>query len=220
VSLPMSTVYISELAHQPVFEYLKSCGHNVVTVRHDPRLGEFTGAHPDLRICSLGPGRGVMFADEADFRPDYPENAAWCAVFLEKYIICNPDLTSPALLKAAEALGLALIPVRQGYAKCSCAVVDGSSVITADPGISAALEGVGDISLLRVSPGGVLLPGYDVGFFGGATGLVGKELIINGDLSTHPDCDAIFKFCESRGVTPRHFPGYPLTDIGTIVEKP
>ena len=183
-------------------------------------LGAATGAHPDLRVCSLGPGRGVLRAPEMDYAPEYPRNAAWCAVFLDKYMIHNPSITAEPLLRAAAELGLTVIPVKQGYAKCSCVVVDGSSVITADRGMITALKKVDDIDLLEISPGHVLLPGHDTGFLGGASGLAGGELVFNGDISSHPDYQRIMDFAGARGVPVRYFPGVPLMDVGSLVEEP
>ncbi len=61
------------------------------------------------------------------------------------------------------------------------------------------------------------LPGYDTGFIGGTSGRVGDEIIFNGDLSAHPDCQAIRQFIEERGLKVRYFSGYPLRDIGSII---
>ena len=119
---------------------------------------------------------------------------------------------------AAKAAGKIPVDVRQGYARCSSAVVDGRSVITADPGIAAALMKLGDVDVLTVEPGHVLLPGFDYGFIGGASGRVGDELIFSGDLSAHPDFRAIEAFADQRGVRLKCFPEFPLTDIGSIIE--
>jgi hypothetical protein len=94
--------------------------------------------------------------------------------------------------------------------------VDEDSIITYDRGIAKAAEAAG-INVLTVDPGHVELPGYDTGFIGGTSGRVGDEIIFNGDLSAHPDCQAIRQFIEERGLKVRYFSGYPLRDIGSII---
>ena len=61
------------------------------------------------------------------------------------------------------------------------------------------------------------LPGYDTGFLGGTSGRVGDEIVFNGDLSAHPDFEAIKDFIRSRGLQIKYFESYPLRDIGSII---
>ena len=106
--------------------------------------------------------------------------------------------------------------VKQGYACCSIVPVDEDSIITADRGIARAAEAAG-IRVLTVEAGHVELPGYDTGFLGGTSGRVGDEIIFNGDLSAHPDFEAIRDFIGSRGLKIKYFESYPLRDIGSII---
>ena len=210
----MDDIYISERAYPEVTAYLKSAGNRVHTVPADKRLGLYTGDHADLRVIRLG--ESVIFADEDDFKPDYPENAAFCALAFGKYFVHRLNITAPALLNEARQRGMELIDVRQGYARCSALPVDGRSVITADRGIARALRERG-ADVLEISPGHVLLPGYAEGFFGGCGGRVGDTVVFNGDLRTHPDCERIVTFIAERGIGVKFFPDLVLRDIGSIV---
>lgn len=214
----MSTVYLSHLASPELREYLLSRGHTLRLLCDDPRFGPGTESHADLRMCKMGPfGPAVGgFVPES---PLYPQNAAMCAVVLGNILIHRLDITAPAVLQYCRERSFREIGVRQGYAKCSCAVVDGRSFVTSDPGIFDAASKCPELEVLRVREGFVSLPGYDHGFIGGASGLVGDELIFNGDVSLHPDFPMIANFVESRGVKLRYFPGVPLTDIGSIIES-
>ena len=169
----------------------------------------------------------------------YPDDCAYNAACTGKYLICRMDSTAPEILEYAEAHGMAVINVRQGYAKCSTVVVDENSIITYDRGIAKACAATGGriiqadadtverhnekcstagaLTVLLVTPGHVLLPGMDTGFIGGASGRVGDEIVFNGDLSAHPDFVAIREFIENRGLKCKWFPEFPLTDIGSIV---
>ena len=108
------------------------------------------------------------------------------------------------------------VNVRQGYAKCSTVIVDEDSIITYDRGLGQRCIEAG-MDVLFVSPGHVLLEGYESGFLGGASGRIGDTVYFNGDLTEHPDFQAIKDFIEERGLSSKWFPDWPLTDIGTIL---
>ena len=211
------TVYFSAEEDGRLLTYLRSTGADVVCVEPTEEVYGAINTHPDIRMCAVTE-RILVRARPSELGRVYPESAAFCALCLDRYFIHNLKITEPRLLDAAREAGKTLVDVKQGYARCSSAAVDGRSVITADPGIAAALEKLGDVDVLTVTPGHVLLPGFDHGFIGGASGRVGDELVFSGDLSAHPDFAAIGRFAEERGVRIRYFPEFPLTDIGSIIE--
>lgn len=105
------------------------------------------------------------------------------------------------------------VPVRQGYARCSSALV-GAGVITADRGIARALTKVG-IPCLVIAPGHVRLPDYNCGFIGGASFSLSPALTaFAGNLDGHPDADAMRAFAAKQGVTLLSLSREPLTDVG------
>lgn len=124
----------------------------------------------------------------------YPSDVGFCACTAGKYLICREDVTDPILLSLAADNGLETLNVRQGYAKCSCAVTADGSVITSDKGIAESLRKRG-VDVLTISAGNVCLPGYDTGFIGGCCGLCGNVLFFVGDLRSHPDHALIEDFC-------------------------
>ena len=175
--------------------------------------------HPDIFLCKMGitDDAPVFAAKEKELGNKYPKDIAFNAACTGKYFIHNLDHTNPKLLQAAKMLGMELIHVRQGYAKCSIVIVNEQSIITYDAGIVKACKAYPQLQVLQVSPGHVLLPGYDTGFIGGASGRIGDEVIFNGNLSAHPDFVHIRQFIEERGLRCTWFPDYPLTDIGSIL---
>lgn len=214
----MSIIHISPMAHEQVIEYLRGKGHIIVFPEKNVKIDPAVALHPDLQLCRLGAG-----PDAKVVRPvrlpsgEYPGDAAMCAVCMGNYLIHRPDITDTSVTNALPSAER--IPVAQGYTRCSCAVVDDSSLITADRGIIAALKPVSAIDVLPVQKGSVELPGYSEGFLGGACGRVGNEIIWNGDLSRHPDAEKIRHFVEQKGLLSVDFPGLPLVDIGGIMEE-
>ena len=95
---------------------------------------------------------------------------------------------------------MSVYPVGQGYTRCSACVLGENAIITADPSISEAAERAG-LDVLRIQPGHISLPGYEYGFIGGCTGLLGPGLLgVCGCLENHPDGGRMLDFAEAHGV--------------------
>lgn len=145
----------------------------------------------------------------AEYPADVPLNAA---VF-GNYAILNPKTVCPNI----NFFGRTLIPVRQGYAKCSAVPVTENAIITDDVAIASAAEKNG-LEVLLVSKGDVLLPGREYGFIGGCCGLIAPDIMLfNGALASHGDADRIRAFLHSFGVRIEETGNFPLTDIGGIL---
>lgn len=211
----MKKAYISCRAYKELKDWLTCEGYSNVELTEGERPYPAISSHPDIYICDIG--KRLMMQDIVSY--NYPEYLAYNGVFLDRYFIHNLKYTSPVLLKEAEYMGLELVNVNQGYTKCSCVVVDGRSIITADEGIANKLLDI-DIDVLKIETGHVLLDGFDYGFIGGASGRVGDRIVFNGDLNTHPNHEMIREFILNKGLEIIDFKGLELYDIGTIfVEK-
>ncbi|MBQ1435081.1 MAG: hypothetical protein IIZ19_04230 [Clostridia bacterium] len=224
----MSYIILSHKTYAPVKDYLKKRGHDVIEFHGAPSVSEPVRAHADMFVCRAG-GR-VFCAPEispllsaagiehtAGISParEYPLDVPYNAFTADRYFVHSLKYTEKSLLSYVKEHGYELINVRQGYSKCSAAVTPGG-VITADEGIFRALSGKVDV--LKIREGHVSLPGFPYGFFGGCTGYAGGELIINGDLFSHPDGERIARFFREREVPFASFAGYPLSDVGSIIE--
>ena len=97
-------------------------------------------------------------------------------------------------------------------------MIDGRNIITADKGIIDALSSK-SVDVLKIETGYVLLDGFEYGFIGGATGRAGEYMMFNGDLSVHPDSEAVRQFVNERGIEVFEVKGKPLYDIGTIIAE-
>ena len=215
----MKTIFLSKTADKRLIDYLSSHDRTLHLIPPGGRTYPEVDAHPDMYYCKMGITKyaGLFKGNPQEIGAAYPENIRFNAVCLDGYFIHNLRYTSPSLLKKAREMKLQLIHVKQGYTKCNCVVVDGHSIITADRGIIHALKKCPDIDVLPISQGYVRLDHFEYGFLGGASGRVENEIIFNGDLSAHPDYDAIRRFIETRGLSVHFFPDYPLADIGSIL---
>ncbi|NLL63499.1 MAG: hypothetical protein GX241_04560 [Ruminococcaceae bacterium] len=122
----------------------------------------------------------------------YPLDVPLNAAIVGEYIICNPDTVAPELLE----LGLKLIPVKQGYTKCSTLVIDETHIITEDESIYEATKDI--LNVLFIEKGHVFLEGYDYGFIGGASAVIGDTVFFFGNIEKHPDFKKIKAFSPKR----------------------
>ncbi len=147
----------------------------------------------------------------------YPNDVRFNAARLGKYLICNPKLLAHEILEIAEYNDLKIIPVNQGYSKCSICAIDEHSIITDDRGISVACELKG-LDTLLISKGSVKIKEYSYGFIGGCTGLIDKnKLAFCGNVEKHSDYKEILKFLDEHKIDPVNLYEGDLLDIGGII---
>ncbi len=199
-----------------------------------PGLAEPVASHPDMVLFAAGRGEVIcarevfdeytrllspfgihLVQGKSQLMRDYPGDVAYNVLNTPKGAFARFDKTDRTVTEALRAHNKKMVTVKQGYARCAT-VCFGNCLITADPTISAAAKEAG-LSVLTVSPGGVLLPGYDYGFLGGASGLLDEKTVaFFGDVFAHPDGEKIQKFITENGFFISCIPQMPLTDIGTI----
>jgi hypothetical protein len=122
--------------------------------------------HPDMFMCKMGADDNaplITYRDDMQqkypgFRPltpDYPGDIAYNAACTGRFLIHNLKYTAKHILDCAEKSGMAMVNVRQGYAKCSTVTIDEKSIITYDRGIAKACEesGADGISLINTLMG-------------------------------------------------------------------
>ena len=214
---------------------LRTLGYEVIVLPPYDRLGVETRTHTDMFIFILGkiiltfgdytlPESAAGKLSQAGFDiiraselPEnvYPKDVLLNALTVGEFIFAKLDSMSSDIKDIAEGYGYELINVKQGYARCSACPLSGEAIITADPSIAKAAEGVG-IDVLRISSGGVSLAGFDYGFIGGACGVDGNRLYFAGDISLHPNGKEIAEFCQRHGKTAVSLSDEPLYDVGSI----
>ncbi len=174
----------------------------------------YAEAHPETveEIIRLG---GFQLAlSNASRGSVYPLDAGLNVAVGRDFLLCKPDTAAPELLHAAEQQKLRVIPVRQGYAGCACLVTDGG-VLTFDPGISQVLARQ-QIPCTLLESGGITLPGYKDGFFGGACGFHERTLFINGNPESLACYPRLLEFVQLHGYRISPLCKSPVTDCGGI----
>lgn len=148
----------------------------------------------------------------------YPANVALNALVIGNYLISRTDSTDETIRENGARRGYQPIGVRQGYAKCACAVAGDHAIITADRGIYHSLKEY-KIDILLIEEGRVRLDGANCGFIGGASGYdpERKTLYFSGNIEEHPDAERIKTFCREHQTETVSLTDDVLTDIGGMI---
>ncbi len=213
---------------------LRALGIATVSPVPDVALPEETKEHADLLLCHPGgnvcfvaPGQQALaerlraegFSVRFSAPPGaaYPEDIRLNVAVAGDFALGRFDSVDAGLTAFLRTTGREMIPVKQGYARCSLCFITESAFITEDPAIAAALEKRG-AEVLRIAPGDIYLSERHYGFFGGASGKIGKDrLAVTGRLSSHRDGRCIREFAERHGVEIVELTDGPITDIGGIL---
>lgn len=162
--------------------------------------------HLNLPLCTI----------KEDYGARYPNDVLLNAASVGDYLLCFPQAIASELTKYYKNH---ILPVRQGYTKCSTLPIGKHALITEDPSIFKTAACIG-LDVLRISSGHIQLNGYDYGFIGGCASFSPYEktdtVYFCGDLSSHPDDASITAFCKRHGFHVRSLGTFPLTDIGTM----
>ena len=187
-------------------------GCRVVRLPGYDKLPEPVRSHPDMLVFANGEsividggyysanrelfdglGKSIVISGNSIYEK-YPGDVVFNSFFIDGTLFGRLDSLSEEVKKMFDKR----VNVRQGYAKCSAAILPDGSVITADAGIASAVSANGH-DVLTVSAGNIDLPGYDTGFIGGASFACGESLYFFGDPARHPDGDRIAEFADKHG---------------------
>lgn len=212
---------------------LKELGISCLKVNPDFNLPLPVNSHADIQLLHAGNDgvfchRKHLFAGELiekyrilqikeETGNEYPKDVFLNCTIINDKIICNPKTIAPEILEYAYNRSLTVIPVKQGYSKCSICVVNESAIITDDESVFAAAGNFLD-DVLFVSKGSISLNGYNYGFIGGCCGKISdNKIAFNGRIESHANCNSIIDFLKKHSVAPIELTNNRLLDIGGIL---
>ena len=211
-------------------------GFDTVLLPPDRDIAMPISCHADMILFTFG-DLGVLPSSYADQYPDtverlekltgislvadgfersdvYPHDVGLNVLICSDIAFSRVAYTSPCVKDILSQSGIRHVDIRQGYAACS-SLSFGSAIITADRGVASAAEGEGG-DVLLISPYGITLPGYDMGFIGGASGVCERVVYFLGNIDCHPDAEKIRAFIKKHGFECVSLYDGPLCDYGGI----
>ncbi|MBE6592742.1 MAG: hypothetical protein E7642_01965 [Ruminococcaceae bacterium] len=230
-------VLIGEDAPSSALKALAQKGFEVFLLKRDPRLALPVSSHADMLLFCTD-GKLFLTKEYADSFPqltdilceygyeihlshnspknEYPHDILFNIALIKKEVFGNIPYIDSSVKSYLSKSGYTLRSVKQGYAKCSSAIIGDKALITADKTIETAARALG-IDVLRISNSSAIrLNGYDHGFIGGACGYFDGTLYFCGDITLHPEYQAISDFCKRHSTVLCSLSNEPLYDVGSI----
>jgi len=196
---------------------------------------EAISGHPDLFFCQGGdrlvvapntPEKQLQILKQYKISfetgklpvgKSYPETARYNAVVSDDFLIHNTHITDESLKNVFSSKRS--IHVNQAYTRCSLVPLKNGRFLTSDGGIFKTLQSK-NIELDYFSPQGILLPGFDHGFLGGALGLFEDKAYLLGQLKSYPDGSGLGEALDKAGYEVIElYPG-PFFDGGSLLLFP
>ncbi len=154
-------------------------------------------------------GYNVIFCDT--LKPGYKTESLLNFIIGSDYAVCNPRTAMKI------STGKKIIPVNQGYTKCSTLCVNDRAFITDDENIYNTLL-KNNFDCLKITKGDILLDGYNYGFIGGASvKLNEKEILFFGDIQNKTDKNNVIEFLNKYNMQAIFIEDKKLTDIGSAL---
>jgi len=226
-------------------EYIKSLGYEIIENGFNLNTYDEIASHVDIYYLKVGDM--VFSAPEkkgavpfntvsctAVIGNEYPLDVPYNVCIVGNNAIHNFKYTDNIVKFYLERHGYNLIQVEQGYANCSCCVLDNNSCITSDIGIAKALMDAGVDTLFVTEPDIKLKKRLsDVfkdesrmsfvdskmqGFIGGAMARIEDTVILFGDVQNLVNGTKLQRFIEKKGLKFHHFEGLDIVDYGGVLE--
>lgn len=235
----MTVALLDERIDEAKRAVLENMGYRTVLMPRHPALSEAMASHPDMlvmmmggelitekryaednsaifdEISSLCPWLKIRLAD-ITLADKYPCDCRLNALTIGTKLFARVESAAEEIKDAAERFGIEKIAVKQGYPACTVLALGDSHAITADRGMARAMQREG-INVLLIEDGDILLPPYEYGFIGGASGVHGRRVFFIGDLSMHRNASEIESFCRAAGYEPVSLGIGALIDLGRII---
>jgi hypothetical protein len=230
----MKTVLVDYRIEDIELINLQKLGFQVAAVPPSNILYEAVCGHPDMLLHIVDSSTVIVHREmtldfivrlkdlnvnvvvsQNSLQRSYPNNIILNAVSLDNLFIHNVRYTDAELLYYVK--NKKIRTVKQGYTKCSTAVVSSNALMTSDKGIAKCAQEEG-LDVLLLPPGDILLPGLDYGFIGGCCGLLEDGLLaFYGDLEHYTYGKKILDYLKKHKVEPLFLRNGKLIDRGSLL---
>lgn len=147
----------------------------------------------------------------------YPEDIAYNVGRLSGIAIHNFKHTDPVLKYYLKRENLDFINIKQGYSKCSLAIIGDDIGITSDYPMYKVLTDL-NYKILLIEPGEIMLKKQNYGFIGGTIGSLCKgKSIISGNINGHSNKEEIFNFFNKNNIELNFLSQKKIEDIGSFI---
>ncbi len=199
---------------------LADFGYDIIPTKNYNQFSKPERLHADMQLLRINDRLFTIENCEKSLGERYPENVRLNCLLLGDCLYGKLSAVDDSVIDYCIENGIEPVNVNQGYTRCSTLVVNENAVITSDKSIEKALKNNG-ADVLLITPGNIILEGFDYGFIGGASFTYGGTVYFFGNIKEHPDYEMIKAFCEKYNSNIEILcEEMPLTDIGGAVLIP
>ncbi|URZ00108.1 DUF6873 family GME fold protein [Clostridium felsineum] len=230
----MKTVIVDNRISELEKYNLKKLDLNIILTPICKDISSPISGHPDEVICKVSDKLMIIYKNSTSefiasiknlgihiikssntLGNEYPNDVALNGVVLKDFFIHNIKYTDPSLYN--NILDKTIINVKQGYTKCSTAVINDYALMTSDIGIANSASKF-NLDVLLLPPGDIVLPGFEYGFIGGSCGLINKNtLAFYGNLEKYKFKNKVLNFLNKHNIKPVYLSDSKLIDRGSII---
>lgn len=230
----VSKVIIGSGYNKEIYDKLEKLGIEPIFTTKSTNVRQGIQNHADLVYCPLNADYFLISKEQKELKEkllslgyntetidedlsyNYPNDVFLNCVVIGNHIFYNHDTVSDQIINFVRKSDLTEVSVRQGYTKCSIAVVSDHAFITDDISIGSRGAEFG-FDVLVINKGDIKLQNFNYGFIGGATGKIAEDKILfTGKLENLSDCDRIKKFLYKHNIEPIELTNGVVEDIGSI----
>lgn len=195
--------------------YYAVCGHPDMLLHILDKNNIIVHREMDISFISLLEAVGYnVIKSQNCLQSKYPYDILLNGLSIGCFYLHNLKYTDPTLLYFLK--DKKLLDIKQGYSKCSTAIVSETAAMTSDIKIHEILCSCG-IDVLLLPPKHIELPGLDYGFIGGSCGLLDEGTIaFFGNLNKYKYGKEVMSFLIKHDVKPLFLRDSPLIDRGTL----
>jgi hypothetical protein len=173
--------------------------------------------HKDMDISFISSLQSIGYnvvTSQNSLQSKYPYDVLLNGLSMGNFFLHNLKYTDSKLLYLLK--GKKLLDVKQGYSKCSTAIISETAAMTSDIKIHEVLCSCG-MDVLLLPPKYIELPSLDYGFIGGSCGLLDEGTIaFFGSLNKYKFGKEVMSFLIKHDVKPLFLKDGPLIDRGTL----
>lgn len=216
-------------------EKLKSIGYELYEIYSNPNLYFEISSHVDIHCVKIDNyiigDKSINYTNmiygDSILANKYPFDIPYNICIIGNYAIHNFKYTDTKILEILEKENFIKINVKQGYSKCSIAIIDEKSVIVTDSSIAQILKEYNFNVLLlpeNINQNIHLYKNSNLeystmhGFIGGCISRIDDYIFISGDLNKIDFDNKIKNFIENRNLKIIDFPNLDVIDYGGILK--
>lgn len=231
----MKNLFVDYRVSEEEKNNLTKLGYNLLICPPNKNLYEAVCGHPDMLLHVMD-NKLILHKDipyeflqnlyrlrinilisQNSIEEKYPNDIILNAVSISNLFVHFTKFSDRTLINEAMRNNKKILSVKQGYTKCSTAIVNNNAIITSDIGIATAFKNE-NFDALLLPPGDIDLPGLNYGFIGGTCGLIEDGLLaFYGDLEYYTYGKEVLDFLKKHKVEPLFLKKGKLIDRGSII---